>query len=366
MKRAALAVQLVLGLAMIGVAIGGMSGDVPRWAGEVAARAKGAGAPGEYGIVTLGWGAAARVHDINAVGAIAGSAYHEGGPLYAALWRDGETTEFHAVETNISGEAMAITDDGAVAYTVYADSGSNGRAYVAEPGEEPVCINDLIPGALQCRVRALNSSHQAVGTVSFPEGTRTFTWSPEDGAKVLDAPSALGMGINDAGVIVGSDGTLNPAGLPCMWVPKSDGTYETINLSADTGVDGRAYSINNAGVAVGRMSGPVPVVWPVAGEMQVLPGLPNYSGGWAYDVNDHGDIVGCVNCTGGGRAVLWRDGKAFDLNRCISQPDRWRLIEATAINNDGAITCRATFDDEATAVLLVLMEREQPVRMAWR
>jgi uncharacterized membrane protein len=368
MKRVAIAVRLVMGVVLVGAVLAWLSGDLPRWAGEIAAVSQDTQAGRQYGIVTLGWGSSARLHDINAVGVIAGSAYREGGPLYAALWNDGETTAFHAISGALSGEAMAITDDGAVAYTVYSKSGSRGRSYVHVPGREPVCINDMIPGALECRVRGLNGSHQAVGTVNLPAGTRTFTWCSEDGVKLLNAPSVLGMGINDRGVIVGSDGTHNPAGLPSRWTPQADGNYRLTHLTNGSRVDGRAYAINNAGVVVGRMRGPKPVRWTAAGEMQVLPGLDGHDGGWAYDINDRGDIVGCLNCTGGGMAVLWRDGKPSDLNRCISDPDRWRVIEATAINNDGAITCRATFDDEATVVLLVPMSAgpERAVRVAWR
>jgi len=365
-KRGAFVLQVVLGLAVIGVALGWLSGDLPRWAAKVADRAGSADGPERYGIVPLGWGSSARVRDINAVGAVAGSAYHEDGPLYAALWQDGETTSFHALDVGLSGEVIAVTDDGAVAYTVYTNAGTHGRSYVAVPGAETVCINDLIPGALECRVRGLNARHHAVGTVSFADGTLTFTWSPEDGVTLLDTPFASGVGINVGGVIVGSDGTFNAAGLPSRWTPQADGSYQATYLSRDRGINGRAYAINSAGIIVGRMSGPKPVVWTAAGEMQALPGLGDHTGGWAHDVNDRGEIVGCLNCPGGGMAVLWRDGKAYDLNRYISQPDRWRLVEATAINNDGAIACRAAFDGQAGVVLLVPMEREREVRIARR
>lgn len=366
-KRGALVLQVVLGLAMMGVALGWVSGDLPRWKAKVADLAGRADGLGRYGIVPLGWGPPGRVREINAAGMIAGSAYHEQGRFYAALWHDGETTSVQPADEDMCGEAVSITDDGAVAYSLFDSDGSDTRSYVYEPGAEPICLNDLVPGAVECRVRGMNQAHVAVGTVTFASGARrTFRWSREDGMTLLDTPLGLAMGINDSGVIVGSDRTLSPGGLPCIWTPLADGGYHRLPLTGDRNVHGRGYAINNAGVVVGRMSGSRPIRWDAENGVQVLAGMDGCDGGWAFDINDRGDIVGCLNAPGGGIAMLWRDGNAHDLNRSIVQPDRWRLVEATAINNDGFIACRATFDDQATMVLLVPMQAEREVRMAGR
>ncbi len=59
--------------------------------------------------------------------------------------------------------------------------------------------------------------------------------------------------------------------------------------------------------------------------------LGTLGGGWsvAYGVNDAGWVVG----TSDDRAFVWADGQMWDLNNAIDPASGWRLIGATAINN---------------------------------
>jgi hypothetical protein len=107
--------------------------------------------------------------------------------------------------------------------------------------------------------------------------------------------------------------------------------------------------------------------WDPKTGVTVLPGLNDTRAGWAHDINDHGDIVGCLTGVEGGMAILWRDGRAYDLNKCIPATLGWQLVEATAINNEGVIACRAVSEqDGATPLLLIPMEAELQQQMARR
>ena len=52
----------------------------------------------------------------------------------------------------------------------------------------------------------------------------------------------------------------------------------------------------------------------------------------AYGLNNRGDVVGEWD-----HAVLWRDGRTYDLNRCVSLPKGWVLEKAIGINDHGWI-----------------------------
>jgi hypothetical protein len=60
--------------------------------------------------------------------------------------------------------------------------------------------------------------------------------------------------------------------------------------------------------------------------------LPEATMSGAASINERGQIVGYA-----GRAVLWQDGVAVDLNSLIPAGSGWELISAASINADGYI-----------------------------
>ena len=107
------------------------------------------------------------------------------------------------------------------------------------------------------------------------------------------------------------------------------------------GPDRLGYAINNSGQVAGMdISRNCAFVW-LNGKIQYLPNLPSATISSASDINDKGEIVGWSGYGPGGssgtHAVLWRNGKAFDLG----VPVGYKSSYATAINNLGQITCDA-------------------------
>jgi uncharacterized membrane protein len=74
-------------------------------------------------------------------------------------------------------------------------------------------------------------------------------------------------------------------------------------------------------------------------------------------VNDHGQYVG-THCVGNViqdgpyRAILWQDGRRYDLNKLIPPGTGWELMHATGINNRGVIVGTATYHDHMRAFKL--------------
>jgi len=98
-----------------------------------------------------------------------------------------------------------------------------------------------------------------------------------------------------------------------------------------------------------------------------LNALPRSKTSEAFGVNNHGQIVGysspTLESSGFGpdprpsfRAVLWQNGRVYDLNACLSVASRWVLERAQAINNKGWIAGDGTLDGHYHAFLLTPLE----------
>ncbi|MGI5817808.1 MAG: hypothetical protein ACOX9R_06890 [Armatimonadota bacterium] len=354
MKRRLVVAEIMVAVALSCVVLVWMSGVWPGWIGSLAARLDTTRPVGQYSIDVLDWGPFGRVMDINMAGQAAGTASTGRGEVYAAVWNDGETLSCHKVEANLLSSAVALSADGTVAFNVRELNQDGSWAYVQTPDGEVICLNDVLPETRSCSVEDMNAGGNAVGTVEVEGGARhAFIWNATDGMRLLDGSLSVALGISDHGIIVGLDRSRSAGGRPCAWVPVPDGGYSLIHLNEEGGVEGRAYAVNRQGVVVGRLEGPWPMRWDASTGLQVLPGLEALKAGWARDVNDLGDIVGCLTGFGGGRAVIWRNGRAHDLNDHIPQADQWHLMEAMAINNDGVIACRTVFEDGLGVVLLI-------------
>ena len=74
-------------------------------------------------------------------------------------------------------------------------------------------------------------------------------------------------------------------------------------------------------------------------------------------VNTHGQYVGtrCVGNViqdGPYPAILWQDGRRYDLNGLIPQGSGWELMHATGINNHGVIVGTGIHDGHMRAFRL--------------
>lgn len=354
MKRTFILAEIVLA-AVLGCSIlAWISDGVPTWLAKLSGRSATVEPLDGYAVIPLDWSAAGRALDISEAGHVAGTAADEDGHLLAAVWKDGETTFCHGGEGGLLGQAVAVNSSGTVAYNVSPREGSDAWSYVRSPGAGPVCLSDVLPAARGCTINAMNESGAVVGIFQVPgDAPRGFVWSPRSGIHLLEGAGGLPMDISDAGVIVGLDRALVPGGIARTWTPLADGGYGSpLQLQPLFTVEGRAFAVNNLGVAVGRLNGAEPVRWDATSGLQMLPGLEGQAAGWARDINDHGDIVGCIVSRAGGAAVIWRNGSAHDLNRYTRLGGHRQLTEATAINNRGLITCQAVSEEGAEVVLL--------------
>jgi uncharacterized membrane protein len=122
-----------------------------------------------------------------------------------------------------------------------------------------------------------------------------------------------------------------------------------------------AIDINNAGCAVGTFinydpdsleTGPLfrqrAFAWTQQTGLIDLGTPPGYPCGFAYAINDGGDIGGQVapgfteiTPLTGRRAVLWRHGVIHDLNTCVPAGSDWHLYNTRAINARGQMVVQA-------------------------
>lgn len=133
-------------------------------------------------------------------------------------------------------------------------------------------------------------------------------------------------------------------------------------IAGDPMIDGcyfRFTDMNNSGSAIGilvamdrgslRMT---PVCWS-NGRIFKLADIGNESSArmTPCGIDDENVIVGYANTGVGTVGVLWRHGKAFNLNDCLGH-SAWRISRAFAVNDDGDIVAWGHLGGESCAVLL--------------
>lgn len=117
---------------------------------------------------------------------------------------------------------------------------------------------------------------------------------------------------------------------------------EMLDLGTLGGQWSIAEAINERGQIVGQAATPElrenrAFVY-YRGTMKNLGTLPGGEFSWAYDINDHGHIVGYSNAPGvQDRAFIYSHGKMRDLTKQLVPGSGWEVITAAAINNNGQI-----------------------------
>jgi probable HAF family extracellular repeat protein len=76
--------------------------------------------------------------------------------------------------------------------------------------------------------------------------------------------------------------------------------------------------------------------------------------GLAYDVNNHGVVVGEMTIGGVQRAFVYRNGFLTDLNTLIAPGSGWVLNAAVGINDAGLIAGSGTLNGVTRAFVLTL------------
>lgn len=216
-------------------------------------------------------------------------------------------------------------------------------------------VTDLTVQSGLASVVGINNAGQVVGWRAVgqtdPYGRLTYhaaVWSNGQTTDLhpLNAASSIGLGINDAGEVVGQvyvDGMLSHGFLA------SGGTVRTFQAGT------LARAVNASGLIVGGgclgADGSRPLSW-----QDVEPRDLETLGGWgghARDVSATGQIVGESDTQSDGlHAVLWDETGLHDLNDTSALPTGWTLRYATGINDAGQIVGHATLVDGTARAFL--------------
>jgi probable HAF family extracellular repeat protein len=235
-----------------------------------------------------------------------------------------------------SSYLLAVNNRGeAVGYSEVSGLDSN-RAMLWRDGQ----LIDLgvLPGMMLSVATDINDHEQIVGWSSEYQYARPRAVLWQDGQPIDITPAGFeecrAQGINKRGDIVG-----HCHGLPGVW---RDGTF-TLLPTLPGFPSGVAFDVNDAGVIVGTVGsgtgGSIPVRW-ADGTVTAL-GMPEGAlGGVAEAVNDHGDIVGYVVTSGTNdfyNPAIWRDDTAIPL------AGAWGVVYgfARGINQRGEVALHA-------------------------
>lgn len=165
---------------------------------------------------------------------------------------------------------------------------------------------------------------------------------------------AVAYAINASGRVAGSSSTTTPypSGACCQERAFIHDGAAMMPLPGLGGSAELAWSINEAGDAAGfaylpgaagRLSYHA-VIWSRGGVTDL--GTLGGDISSAMDLDDKGAVVGWSRIAppfgpSASRATLWRDGSIVDLNDLLDGADGWTLVQATSINDRGAILANA-------------------------
>jgi probable HAF family extracellular repeat protein len=320
-----------------------------------------------YSVTDLGTlgGPSSEALGLNNFDDVVGTATTANGESHAFLYRNGGLIDLGTLPGGTASRAVAINDRG----DIVGESGVNAygpqfreftQGFIWQEGG----MRSL--GALFCRcsynVRYGTSRASAVSeggtiagdsqTIRGEHFTHAVLWSGEtmyDLASSVDGqPLSRAFDISEINEVVGS---------------MNDRAFLTRNGRVeDLGVlpghaSSAARSINNVGQVVGISSSADgfsrAFLWDL-GRMRDLGLLPGHASSEANAVSVNGDVVGRSGNPdlSDSRAVLWRGGRAIDLNTLITPGSGWTLSNATAINDLQHIVGVGIRNGEARAILL--------------
>jgi probable HAF family extracellular repeat protein len=265
---------------------------------------------------TLG-GFTSEAYGIGKMGHVVGSSLTNSGYAHAFVWANGSMRDLGALPGHYESYAYGVNDSGHV--VGYSTSGSlDEKAFLVTTG---AMQNLGTLGGTRTRAAAINNTGQIVGysqlrdysyhAFLFSNGTIKDLGTIGNNA----AGTSHAVDINDKGQVAGSStvGTDTSVLHAFLW---SNGTFTDLGT------------------------------------------LPGYAFSYARGLNANGHVVGFVSqvedrfAGDAKRAFLYREGRLLDLNDAIAPGSSWTLLQANAINDNGAIVGTGKVNGENRAFLL--------------
>lgn len=218
----------------------------------------------------------------------------------------------------------------------------HGGALAAQPTYQLMVLEPLTTNR-DTRALDINAAGQVVGST---DDTQAVIWSAGSSAPSLVSPGGPSYthaaAINAGGVVVGTqrsryyDATVWSGGTATALPTNGCCNDENSNQPS-----GSAAAINDHNVVAGNV-GHRPAVWQ-NGTVTYLPGSSGYDQGYAYDINNPGQVVGSFLVYSSGsfdyHAAMWQDGALVDLGALLLHTDS----VANAINDSGWVVGEAYY-----------------------
>lgn len=309
-----------------------------------------------YRLVDLGRGSA---YALNNRDVIAGYDY----PYYQnARWRNGRWTRVSDI-----GKANAINDRGQIAGYAYAPDQIEKLPIVWERPQIGGARFLGLPEGFQWGEAMAISNDGAVVGYFGGDASGTGCFLAKDGyhTEFLDWPLELGcipFGMNHNGQIVGYVRTEGHANKAFIW---TDGQFEFLpSLNGDGPT--QAEDSNDLGDVVGVSSSydDHAVLWR-DGTAVRLDKTDRFVETVAHGINNDGVIVGEGHPQGDGHsdpnwvAVRFEGGRSIPLNSEVKDLNGWHLQYAYSVNNNGVILAAATFSHVYHSVALFPIKDEE-------
>lgn len=283
---------------------------------------------------------------VNAAGAAVGHAYRfvapgHGGSMLSRpiVWRSGRPIALRSAG-GAYGQALAINARGQIGGYSETAAGLDLPVIWPSASARPRII-DRRPGVIRALLHDGSAAGELAGRALIWRGGRvSLPGDPADAEACANALNASGL----------AAGFYTPAGRPTQSI-RSQGERHAalwraglrIALPELGGECSEATAMNEAGAVVGWSDSPAgrrACLWR-DGRVAQLPTPPEFTSE-ARSINRAGLIVGEAlpsGPRGAGRwhAVLWRDGRAIDLNTLIAPGSRWQLCVAAHIADSGRI-----------------------------
>ncbi|WP_442485613.1 hypothetical protein [Aeoliella sp. SH292] len=240
--------------------------------------------------------------------------------------------------------ANAINDLGQIVGQVRSDGD---YAYLWNSPNDARDLGTLHPEGPGYGSKALdiNNRGQVVGESAYSLGSRAFIWSEATGMQSLGTLGPINTdnqarGINELGHVVGFASTNFTNDHAFYWTPEL-GMQDIEADPSDTTRQSYASAINDRDEVAGDRLGQADAFyWTSAGGMEPIGDLPTANDlSLAFDINNHGHIVGRGQTNFGDHAFIWSGAEGMmDLNDLLDESgEGWTVEIAYGINDRGMI-----------------------------